>query len=348
MTEEGEPDGVAEGEESGADGRESAATRWSTDEDGAREFAGDGARVPTDAGGVDGDGGADDLEIPLPWNTITREDGESGDTGSENRDGGATDTERADERDGRNERGPERVPDSFEDLRFVGPKSAAVLRDSEVSVADLVEKRVAYRDLTEAGVNPGVAAKIRREHSLSWSLDGGGTDLDRRSTQVRGLDDDERAWIAASSGWSEDGAETDGSGDAADAEAAWRARTVDGDDDAARSEESATTTSWPDTDATSAAGARSTDAGGESTGAERASGTSSTDAEAAWRRRSAPTPLTAIDALDEEVAAALGRAGIGSVRRLATADSESVADALDLDADRVESWRRLAREHESS
>jgi hypothetical protein len=260
----------------------------------------------------------DDLDIPLPWNTVSNE---------------SDDEEAADEQSDREGDGEESdvtaTPDAFEDLRFVGPKTGALLRASDLTIEDLTKKRVAYRDLKEAGVNPGVAAKIRREHSLSWSLDGGGTDLGRRSSQVRGLDDDERAWIADSSGWSESGeTEADGSGDAADAEAAWRERTAHArggtaegaDENASGSDESA----------------------GIDTGEAPA-----TDAEAAWRQRSAPTPLTAIDNLDTETVAALREAGIGSVRRLATASPESVADALDVDVDRVTAWCRLAREHDS-
>lgn len=112
------------------------------------------------------------------------------------------------------------------DLRFVGPATAAVLADASFDAGDILAKRVSYRMLTDAGVNPGVAARIRREHSLSWSFEGG-EDLDRRSTQIRGLQDDERAWIAASSGDWESRTETttaDGSGTAADAERAWQER----------------------------------------------------------------------------------------------------------------------------
>ncbi|WP_336022908.1 helix-hairpin-helix domain-containing protein [Halobellus salinisoli] len=277
-----------------------------------------------------------DLDIPLPWNTVSdserstdpeSENDESeaagqsgdatdasGDTSGANNDatdasGDATDTSAADADGGSTgEDGSKPIPDAFEDILFVGPKSAAALRESSVSLSDFANKRVAYRDLTEAGVNPGVAAKIRREHSLSWSFDGGGTDLDRRSAQVRGLADGERAWVAASSGWSDDTAtETDGSGDAAAAEAAWRDRGTD-------------------------------DAG--------STGESSMDAETAWREQSVPTPVTALDGIDAETARTLRRAGIGSVRRLATADPESVADALDVDRDSVDEWRRLARNYE--
>ena len=111
------------------------------------------------------------------------------------------------------------------DLRFVGPATATVLADAPFGPDDVLSRRVSYRMLTDAGVNPGVAARIRREHSLSWSFEGG-EDLDRRSVQIRGLRDDERAWIAASSGdWeSRESATADGGATAADAERAWQER----------------------------------------------------------------------------------------------------------------------------
>lgn len=111
------------------------------------------------------------------------------------------------------------------DLRFVGPATAAVLADAPFGPDDIVARRVSYRMLTDAGANPGVAARIRREHSLPWSFEGG-EDLDRRSVQIRGLRDDERAWIAASSGdWeSRESTTTDGGATAADAERAWQER----------------------------------------------------------------------------------------------------------------------------
>lgn len=86
------------------------------------------------------------------------------------------------------------------DVRFVGAKTASVLAEATIDATDIAEKRVAYTQLVEAGVNPGVAARIRRAHSLSWSFESSGADLERRSTQVRGLGEEERAWVAASSG----------------------------------------------------------------------------------------------------------------------------------------------------
>jgi len=77
-------------------------------------------------------------------------------------------------------------------------------------------------------------------------------------------------------------------------------------------------------------------------------GAADVDRESAWRQRSVPTPLTAVEGFDDEVVTTLRKAGIGSVRRLATADPDSVADALELGVERVRAWRDRAREHESS
>ena len=185
-------------------------------------------------------------------------------------------------------------PDALSDLRFVGPATESALSASGVAPADVVGKRVTYRDLLDAGVNPGVAARIRREHSLSWSFESDAGDLSARSAQVRGLGDDERAWVAASSGdW--DLGRAAGADSKADADPA-------------------------ETDGSGAAEA----------------------AEAAWRDRSAPTPVTDLDAVDADDATRLARGGITSVRSLAAADPESVADALELDAGLVRSWVEAA------
>lgn len=128
------------------------------------------------------------------------------------------------------------------DLKQIGPVTADLLAEAGVTAADVRRKRVSYRDLVDAGVNAGVAAKIRREHSLPWTLEEAAADLDRRSRNVRGLRDGEREWVAATGSRSDRGgddgerewveasydetAETDGSGDGAAAEAAWRERST--------------------------------------------------------------------------------------------------------------------------
>ncbi|QSW98272.1 hypothetical protein [Haloterrigena alkaliphila] len=58
-------------------------------------------------------------------------------------------------------------------------------------------KEYSYRMLLDAGVDESDADALRRQFSLPWSFDGDG-DLERRSSEVRGLGDAEREWIAVS------------------------------------------------------------------------------------------------------------------------------------------------------
>ncbi len=190
-------------------------------------------------------------------------------------------------------------------LKYVGPATAAVLEDARFGAADIREKAVSFRELLEAGVNPGVAGRIRREHSLPWAFDTAeprdSEELRRRSAQVRGLEDEERAWVAASSGeWTaEDVGETDGSSTPA----------ID--------------QSQPDSGADPAEADGSGDA---------------VAAESAWRERARPTPVTDVHGVGEVTAEALADAGITSARALAAADPQEVAEALDLSEARL---RRL-------
>jgi hypothetical protein len=109
------------------------------------------------------------------------------------------------------------------DLRFVGPATAAVLAAADVSAADVREKRVDYETLLTAGVNPGVAARIRREHSLAWSHTAGG-DLSGRAARVAGLGESERAWVAASAGdWEDREVARESGGEWRTDESAWLA-----------------------------------------------------------------------------------------------------------------------------
>ncbi len=194
------------------------------------------------------------------------------------------------------------------DLKFVGPATAAVLKRVGVDVSHIEERRVSHAQLVRFGVNPGVAARIRREHSLSWSLEGG-EDLDRRAKQVRGLKDGERAWVAASKkGW--EVADTSGTDSATesqseeeDGEIAWRNE------------------SWP----------------------VQPEADEDFEAEAEWRAKSKPTPVTEVSGIGSAYASQLGEAGINSVRTLATCDPERVADSLDLSVATVEEWRAAAR-----
>jgi hypothetical protein len=121
--------------------------------------------------------------------------------------------------------GEELTETRLTDVQFVGPATAAVIEDASFDAGGILRRTVSYEMLREAGVNPGVAGRLRREHSLSWSFGGSGDDLTDRSNQIRGLQDEERAWIAASSGdWEATSVSTDGSGDAQVEEAAWRER----------------------------------------------------------------------------------------------------------------------------
>jgi len=224
-------------------------------------------------------------------------------------------------------------PDALESLKFVGPATAAVLEDAGVAASDVEAKAVTHADLVDHGVNPGVAARIRREHSLQWSFEGG-EDLDQRAEQVRGLQDDEREWVAASYG--EDGASADGSGDATAEEAAWRdqpASPSGGDadggtaesDDVTADESAWQSKSWPNGD-------------DEESALERS--------ERAWRQESTPTPVTVLEEIADGDAKLLARAGVTSVRSLATAHVQRVADSLRISEDLVAAWKESAREHE--
>jgi len=212
--------------------------------------------------------------------------------------------------------------DALQSVRFVGPATASALADGGYDATAITDKRVSYRLLVDAGVNPGVAAKIRREHSLSWSFDSGG-DLDRRSTQVRGLGAAEAEWVAASAGdWA---ADTTAEADAVD----------ENDSDDPNDEWPAEPTPWPTHGEaeTAASDTAATDGSGDAVSAE-----------AAWRARSTPTPVTELEAVDDDAADRLAEAGITSVRSLATADPERIADVLALSETVVDGWYQAARD----
>ncbi len=232
-----------------------------------------------------------------------------------------------------------RSVDAPTDLKFVGPATADAVESAGFSAQDILEKDVSYRMLLEAGVNPGVAAKIRRHHSLSWSFDNDG-DLDRRSEQVRGLGDEEAAWVASSHG-EDDGETTGDAGETNDGEfdeeAAWidesagRPETLDeveADDGDDTDDEAA----WV-ADATSGGDSATADGSGDPLAAE-----------AAWRERSKPTPLTDISGIGESYAERLAEAGVTSVRSLATASPELLSDVTGISRERLQRWHREASE----
>lgn len=190
----------------------------------------------------------------------------------------------------------QRRGDSLEDatdVRYVGPATADKLAAADIDPGGILRKEVSYQNLVDAEINSGVASKLRREHSLPWSLSGSeGEDLSRRSNQVRGLQDGERAWVAASTG------------------------------------------DWESTEpSTTADAATEADGSGEAEAAE-----------AAWRERSRPDPVTDVPGVTEGDADQLAKAGINSVRSLATSNPESVADVLGFDVEKVDEWRTAATE----
>ncbi len=190
-------------------------------------------------------------------------------------------------------------------LKFVGPKTAAVLDGASFGAEAIRKKRVSFRMLVDTGVHPGVAAKIRREHSLAWSFSSG-DDLERRSAQIRGLSEDEAAWVAASSGgWADQADQADRASDRSDV-------------------------TEPDLQTAEPA---ETDGSGDVF-----------EAEAAWRTRSRPTPLATLDVIDRPAETQLAEAGITSVRSLATVDPDRVADVLALERSTVRQWHQLARD----
>lgn len=77
-------------------------------------------------------------------------------------------------------------PDEREALEAVGIEPDAV-----------AHKEYSYLMLLDEGVDETLADTLRRRFSLSWSFESDG-DLDRRSTEVRGLGEAEREWVAAS------------------------------------------------------------------------------------------------------------------------------------------------------
>ena len=85
------------------------------------------------------------------------------------------------------------------DLRYVGPATAQVIEDAPFSPSAIHDREISYSELLEAGVNSGVAGKLRREYSLVWAFDWvTGAYLEERANQVGGLDPEQRRWIASS------------------------------------------------------------------------------------------------------------------------------------------------------
>ncbi|QLG47481.1 hypothetical protein [Natrinema halophilum] len=77
------------------------------------------------------------------------------------------------------------------------PDERAALEAVDIDPETVVEKEYSYRLLLDDGVEESIADTLRRRYSLPWSFESNG-DLDRRSSEVRGLGDAEREWIASS------------------------------------------------------------------------------------------------------------------------------------------------------
>ncbi|USZ73378.1 hypothetical protein NGM15_09715 [Natronosalvus halobius] len=82
------------------------------------------------------------------------------------------------------------------------PGHREALQDAGIKPAVVSRERCSYRMLLDAGLDEDAADALRRQFSLPWSFETDG-DLDRRSSEVRGLGEAERAWVAASAdeGW---------------------------------------------------------------------------------------------------------------------------------------------------
>ncbi|WP_342808602.1 hypothetical protein [Natronosalvus hydrolyticus] len=92
----------------------------------------------------------------------------------------------------------ENVIESTDDTAAGLEESARVaLEKVGIEPAVVSKKDCSYRMLLDAGVEESVADSLRRQFSLPWSFTSEG-DLDRRSSEVRGLGAAEREWVAAS------------------------------------------------------------------------------------------------------------------------------------------------------
>jgi predicted flap endonuclease-1-like 5' DNA nuclease len=90
-------------------------------------------------------------------------------------------------------------------LPGVDESDVTAMADADIAAVDVRERAVSYRDLLGAGVDAEVATALRREFSLPYSTVLGEGIADR-SSEVTGLQDDERDWVAASaSDWEEMG-----------------------------------------------------------------------------------------------------------------------------------------------
>jgi len=94
--------------------------------------------------------------------------------------------------------GPDSDP-ALTDLPGVDEDVGDELESADVTPEDLTDRRVSFRDLVEAGVDPETAAKLRTEFSLHYASTLG-DGLSERSDAMEHLRGNERTWIAASDG----------------------------------------------------------------------------------------------------------------------------------------------------
>jgi len=82
------------------------------------------------------------------------------------------------------------------------PDEQNALEAAGIDFETVTNRACSYRRLLDAGVDETIADSLRRRLSLPWSFEPDG-DLDRRSSEVRGLGEAERQWIEASGddGW---------------------------------------------------------------------------------------------------------------------------------------------------
>ncbi|WP_049923100.1 DUF7409 domain-containing protein [Halopiger djelfimassiliensis] len=85
-------------------------------------------------------------------------------------------------------------PDTESRIR---PDERDALEAVDIEPDAISSKEYSYRMLLDTGVDEPIAAALRRRFSLPWSFETDG-DLDRRSSEVRGLGEAEREWIAVS------------------------------------------------------------------------------------------------------------------------------------------------------
>nr|WP_255194463.1 hypothetical protein [Natronobeatus ordinarius] len=89
------------------------------------------------------------------------------------------------------------VEESGDAVTTVDPAARAELEAAGIAPEAVANKEWSYRSLLDVGVDESVATALRRQFSLPWSFEADG-DLDRRSSEVRGLGEREREWVAAS------------------------------------------------------------------------------------------------------------------------------------------------------